>query len=87
MFSNEKRYISLIYNKMLQDMTIMPGNKNSAALVKQLLGYLGFNNFWLVQGVGNINIFLYLVRQRLQDRFIQNLGSRLEGSSRATLMY
>ena len=74
MFSNEKRYISLIYNKMLQDMTIMPGNKNSAALVKQLLGYLGFNNFWLVQGVGNINIYFLFGQARTAGSIYSEFG-------------
>ena len=34
------------------------------ALVKQLSGSLGFNEVWLTQGVGNVNMFLNLVKQR-----------------------
>ena len=51
----------------------MPEKENSVALVKQLLGFLGFNNAYLVQGIGNVNIICFnLVRQRLKDKFIQN---------------
>ena len=66
---------------MLQDMNRIPGKENWAALVKQLLGSLGFNEVWLAQG--NANMFLNLLKQRLHDQFIQNWSSRLEESSRA----
>ena len=39
-----------------QGMTVMPGKENWAALVKRLIGSLGFNEIWLVQGVGIVNI-------------------------------
>ena len=68
---------------IIQDMNRVPGKENWAALVKNLLGSLGFNEVWLAQGVGNENMFLNLVRQRLHDHFIQNWNSRLEKSSRA----
>ena len=57
---------------MLRDLESMPEKENWAMLVKRLLCTLGFNNVWLAQGVGNVNIFLNLVKQRLQDNFIQN---------------
>ena len=38
----------------------------------------------MAQGVGNVNVFLNLVKQRIHDNFIQNWNSRLEESSRAT---
>ena len=70
---------------MLQNM--MPEKENSVALMKQLLGYLGFNNAYLLQGIGNVNIICFnLVRQRLKDQCIQNWGSRLERSSRSTFL-
>ena len=48
---------------------------------------LFFNVFWLIQGVWNVHIIFNLVKQRLQDQFIQNLGSRLKRSSIATFNY
>ena len=80
---NEAKYIRYIYNMMLEDMDSMPDKDNWASLVKKLLESLGFNDVWLAQGVGNVNLFLSLVKQRLHDQFIQNWNSRIQESSRA----
>ena len=80
---NENKCIKHVYNMMLQDIDMMPEKENWAVLVKRLLGSLGFNEVWLAQGVGNVNIFQNLVKQRLQDHFIQAWNSRLEDTSRA----
>ena len=80
----ENRLIKIIYNMMLNDMESMPHKENWAKLVKQLLGCLGFNEVWVAQTVGDVNIFLSLVKQRLHDNFIQNWNSRLRESSRAS---
>ena len=61
----------------------MPNKTNWASLVKQLLMSLGFYEVWLAQGVANIDIFLSVFKQRLNDTFMQNWCERLEGSSRA----
>ena len=45
----------------------MPEKENWTALVKRLLGSLGLNDVWLLHGEGNVNIFLYFVKQMLQD--------------------
>ena len=65
---NEDKHV---YNMMLQDIEMMPEKENWVVLVKCLLGSLGFNEVWLAQRVGNVNIFQTLVKQRLQDHFIQ----------------
>ena len=80
----ENRLIKIIYNMMLNDMESMPHEENWAKLVKQLLGCLGFNEVWVARTVGDVNIFLSLVKQRLHDNFIQNWNSRLSESSRAS---
>ena len=79
-FCNENRYIKHIYNMMLQDMTVMREKENWAALVKRLSGYLGFNDVWMVQGVGNVILF-NLVKPRLQDYLIQKWAQDLKGQS------
>ena len=56
---------------MIQDMNRVPGKEKWAALVRHLLGSLVFNEVWLAQGVGNENMFINLVRQRLHDYFIR----------------
>lgn len=80
---NENKLIKHVYNMMLQDIDTMANKENWALLVKKLLGSLGFNEVWMAQGVGDVNVFLNLVNQRLQDNFLQNWNSRLADSSRA----
>ena len=69
---------------MLQDMTVIREKENWTA-IKLLSGYLGFNDVWMVQGVGNVIIF-NLVKPRLQDHLIQKWGSKLKWSSIATFI-
>ena len=59
--------------------------KNWCSLLKQLLCTLGFYEIWLFQEVGNASVFLYNVKQRLSDQFIQGWDGRLNISSRASL--
>ena len=81
--SPDHKYIHIIYNLMLHDIDQSPNKVNWASLLRDLLRSLGFNNVWLNQGVGNINAFLAVLKQRLTDNFVQNWFSRLEDSSRA----
>ena len=82
--SNEHRFIKNIYKMMLSDIELYPNKTNWAKLVKNLLESLGFADAWLYQSVGNTDLFLLEVRQRLNDNFIQNWNARLANSSRAT---
>ena len=68
---------------MFNDLERRPNATSWASLVKDLLFSLGFNEVWLQQGVGNYNIFISLLKQRLIDNFIQNWQARLGASSRA----
>jgi hypothetical protein len=38
---------------------------------------------WISQGVGNVDMFLSITKQRLNGHFIQNWNARLNKSSRA----
>ena len=80
---NERKYVSHIYKMMLADLEVYPNKVNWAYLVKDLLSRLGFYHVWLNQGVGNVNAFLNLFKQRLNDNFTQNWHERLSISSRA----
>lgn len=80
----ENKYIKLMYNTMLNDLAELPNKTNWASLVRHLLMSLGFYEAWLNQGVGNVNIFLSLFKQRLADTFMQNWRERLDMSTRAT---
>lgn len=80
---NENKLVRQIYDIMLLDIDRMENKENWALLVKRLLGSLGFNDVWIAQGVGDSNIFLNILGQRLNDNFLQNWNSRLEDSTRA----
>lgn len=54
-----------------------------ATLLRDLLGNLVFMEAWIQQNVGDANIFISVVKQRLSDNFIQNWNSWLNESSRA----
>ena len=58
---------------------------NRVIRVRNLLNNTGFSIVWQNQGVGNEIAFLTLLRQRLQDMFIQDWHSRLDLFSRASL--
>ena len=79
----DNKYVKIIYNMMLSDLEELPNKTNWASLVRSLLQNLGFYEVWLLQGVGNFNIFLSELKQRLNDTFIQNWQERLGNSTRA----
>ncbi len=79
----DRKYVNCLYNMMLNDMRERPNKQNWASLVKNLLSDLGFYYVRIAQGVGNINKFLSILKQRLTDNFIQNWNSRLLESSRS----
>ena len=68
---------------MLTDLDEYPNKINWAYLVRGLLSRMGFYHVWLNQGVGNVNLFLNLFKQRLTDNFTQTWHERLSNSSRA----
>jgi len=65
------------------DSDTYPSRKSWCALLKQLLGNLGYYEVWLFQEVGHVKLFLFNVKARLNDNFIQGWHSRIENSSRA----
>ena len=81
--SNENKYIKHVYNLLRADVQANPNQVNWTSVVRDLLCNLGMQYAWLGQSVGNVNIFLSLIRQRLTDNFIQNWNSRINESTRA----
>ena len=59
---------------MLTDINDKPNIQNWASLVRNTLSNLGFFNVWIAQGVGDVNIFLSVIKQRLSDTFVQNFA-------------
>ena len=68
---------------MLNDLIVQPLKQNCASCVKKLLNRLGFLELWEGQGVGNVNVFLNIFKQRIKDIFTQEWHSRIEDSTRA----
>jgi hypothetical protein len=80
---SRRKYTSAVYKMMLNDIEARPNKINWAALVRNTLYELGFNEIWLSQTVGDHVLFLSILKQRLCDTFIQNWNARLTDSSRA----
>jgi hypothetical protein len=77
------KYVFIIYSLLKDDFEQYENRQNWCSMLKNLLFSLGFVGACLYQGVGDDKIFLSLVKQRLNDQFIQNWNSRLSNSSRA----
>ena len=63
---DENKYIKQVYNMMLNDLTLQPVKQKWASCVKDLLSRLGFLEVWESQGVGNIQRFLNIFKQRMR---------------------
>ncbi len=68
---------------MIDDINDSPTKTNWASLVKSMLESHGFYHVWVNQGVGDVEIFLSVLKQRLSDVFIQQWHARIDTSSRA----
>ena len=65
--SNENKYIKHVYNLLRADVQANPNQVFWTSLVRDLLCNLGMQYAWLERSVGNVSIFLNLIRQRLTD--------------------
>ena len=69
--------MKIVYDLLYNDCLNFPSQISWATLLRDLLGNLGFMEAWTQQNVGDVKIFLSVVKQRLLDNFIQNWNSRL----------
>lgn len=83
--TSENKYIKKVYLMLKSDIDQRPNIKNWCSLLRDLLCRLGFHDAWLFQDVGNSNIFLSLVKQRLKDQFLRNWNFSISAISRADL--
>ena len=81
--TEENKYIKCIYKTMLSDIEISGRKTNWVLLVKKLLASLGLYEVWLQQNVGDMGIFLLVVKQRIQDNLIQKWNEEISEWSRA----
>lgn len=77
------KYVKLVYDILMLDAELHPNKTSWVILIKRLLSGLGFYEVWIAQSVGNDNVFLNILRQRLNDNFVQNWHSRLVESRRS----
>ena len=67
---DDTRYVQIVYNVMCRDLAIKSNSTSLAKSVRQLLQSIGFNNVWMNQCVGNVNLFIRILKERLNDNFI-----------------
>ena len=77
------KYVKIVYDMLVNVFNVYPNKVSWVKLLHNLLGELGLMESWLQQNVGNVHGFLFIVKQRLKDTFVQNWNSRLNDSSRA----
>ena len=80
-----RKFTKICYDMMLNDMVLFPNKNNWVIRVRNVLNNTGFSIVWQNHGLGNEIAFLTLLRQILQDMFIQDWHSRLDLSSKASL--
>ena len=68
---------------MLNDLQNFPAKSSWAKSVTSLLDNLGLWHVWIEQGVGNINMFVRIFKERLTDNFVQGWDYEVHNSSRA----
>ena len=77
---DKKPLVKKTYN-MLYSATELDNRVNNwAAQVKRMLNTLGFGDVWLYQGVNNIELFLKLFEQRVNDNALQLWNQSLNNS-------
>ena len=74
-----------MYSLMYRNLDINPTHMSWARTVKTLLQSTGLYEAWLNQGVGKVNVFISLVKQRVFDMFVQNWNTDINNSTRAIL--
>jgi hypothetical protein len=70
--SNSDRYINKIYTVLVED--ALNGKVNWVSQLMNLLLTLGLGEAWYYQGVGNIDVFMCVFRQRLTDVFLPRVA-------------
>ena len=82
-FKPDNKVVTVVYNQMKSDFEGDDSKINWVVLLQKLLCDLGFHEVWLQQRVGDVGIFLSLLKQRALDHFRKSWHSELQDSSRA----
>ena len=81
--TNECKYVKMIYNVMYQKSIVNMNTVNWVTNVRDLLNTAGFEEVWLNEHVGNLDLFFKIFTIRLQDMYKQNWSTKLTNSSSA----
>ena len=68
---------------MYNDAIYLPSKPNWATQVRDMLFHLSFGEAWYAQNVGDIEAFVYLFRQRVNENYQQDWCGSRNDSSRA----
>ena len=77
------RFVKIMYDKLCSELERSPNTKSWVSLIRNMLQNSGFHEVWINQGVGDIDIFIRIFRQRVTDIYMQKWSSELTDSTRA----
>ena len=78
---DDTKYVKIVYNVIYRDLAIKPNSISWEKSVRHVLqSTKGLNNVWMrcCQGVGKVNLFIRIFKERLNDTFIQKLELRID---------
>lgn len=74
--NNNNCIVQSVYNVLLSEYDLIPQNKyNWLREIKSILSSVGMNNVWVYPESMSVQLLTVLLRQRLQDIFLQNFDS------------
>ena len=68
----ELKYAKCCYSRLFEDFKHYPNKVSWVSLLHNLYSTLGLYEPWLARSVDDVKMFLSVVKQRINDQFIQN---------------
>ena len=80
---DDMKYVKIVNNVMCRNLAIKPNSTSLAKSVRHLLQSISFNNVWMNQGVGNGNLFIRTLKERVIIILYKNWNLEMIESLRA----
>jgi len=77
------KFVKKMYSILYRNIDNNPTHMSWASNVNTRLQSNGLYEAWVNQGVGNINVFISLIKQRVFDMFVHNCNTDINGSTPA----
>ena len=77
-FKPGNKLVTMVYNQIKSDFECDDSTINWVVLMRMLLCDIGFHKVRFQQGVGDVGIFLSLLKQRVLDHFRQSWHNELQ---------